>query len=64
MKKAEVRKYFMEGRHQVWYGYILSVKERVTSSEEETVMEILVVGVSNLCVLGCALDTWDLVGGH
>lgn len=35
-------------------------KQRVPSSEEEPVMEsaqILVVGVSNFCVWGCALDS-------
>lgn len=39
-------------------------KLRITSSEEEPLMgspQILVVGVSNLCVLGCALESWDVV---
>lgn len=35
-------------------------KLKVTSAEEEPLMgtpQILVVGVSNLCILGCALES-------
>lgn len=60
--------------HILWKGDIkpymaeyCGSKVRVTSSEKKPLMEsaqILGAGVFNLCVLGCALDSWDLVGGH